>query len=347
VFGLVPVTNPVATTIFKVLIAIKSRCALILSINRACMQVGNSACELIAKTLAENGAPADILQWVRSRSTRGKTIKYMRHPGVSLILATGGVGMVRAAYSSGKPALGAGPGNVPVYVAADADIERAAASIVASKSFDNGLICGAEHNLVVHTAVYDRLVEALTRQGAAVLTAEDVGKFEANDGKRARDHIDPRLIGQAASAIATKLGFERPYPIKLIVAPVTVQHIEANSPLTAEKLAPIVSLLRTDDDDQAIAISLALLRKEGSGHTAIIHTASPSLAERFGLAMPAGRILVNSPGAQGISGVTTGLVPSFTLGCGTYGGNSTTDNVSYHNLLNIKRLAHFVAPTWS
>jgi acyl-CoA reductase-like NAD-dependent aldehyde dehydrogenase len=330
-----------------VLIAIKSRCALILSINRACMQVGDAACELIAKTLAENGAPPDILQWVRSRSTRAKTLKYMRHPGVSLILATGGVKMVQAAYSSGKPALGAGPGNAPAYVAADADIERAAASIVASKSFDNGLICGAEHNLVVHTTIYDRLVDALTRHGAAVLTPEEVSKLESGHGMRARDHIDPRLIGQAASAIATELGFERPYPIKLIVARVTARHIEARSALIAEKLAPIVSLLRTDDDDQAIATSLMLLRTEGCGHTAIIHTASPSLAERFGLAMPVGRVLVNSPGAQGICGVTTGLVPSFTLGCGTYGGNSTTDNVSYHNLLNIKRLAYFVAPTWS
>jgi acyl-CoA reductase-like NAD-dependent aldehyde dehydrogenase len=343
VFGLVPVTNPVATIIFKVLISIKARCALILSFNRSCMQVGNASCGLIAKTLVESGAPANIVQWVRSRSTRAKTLKYMRHPGVSLILATGGPGMVRAAYSSGKPALGAGPGNVPVYIAADADIEQAAASIVASKSYDNGLICGAEHNLVVHGSLYDRLSAALERHGAAVLNAEEVAKLETGAMRPGRDHIDPRLIGQSAAAIAVTIGFQRPYTIKLIVAPATPEHVEQASPLVAEKLAPIVSLLRARDDDEAFAISLKLLKHEGAGHTAIIHTASRSLAERFGIAMPAGRILINSPGAQGISGATTGLVPSFTLGCGTYGGNSTTDNVSYHSLLNIKRLAHVVA----
>lgn len=344
VLGLVPVTNPVATIVFKVLIALKARCALILSFNRACMQVGNTTCELIARTLVANDAPADIVQWVRSRSNRGKTLKYMRHPGVSLILATGGPGMVRAAYSSGKPALGAGAGNVPAYIAADADIERAAAGIVASKSYDNGLICGSEHNLVVHAAVHDRLVEALERHGAAVLNAEEAVRLDGGDRKR--DHIDPRLIGQDAAAIAAKLGFARGYPIKLIVAPVAAERI-AESPLTAEKLAPIVSLLRVEGDEQGLATSLALLQKEGAGHTAIIHTASKALAERFGVAMPAARILVNSPGAQGISGVTTGLIPSFTLGCGTYGGNSTTDNVSYHNLLNIKRLAHLIGTTLS
>ena len=341
VFGLVPVTNPVATIVFKVLIALKARCALILSFNRACMQVGNTTCELIAKTLAEAGAPADIVQWVRNRANRGKTLKYMRHPNVSLILATGGPGMVRAAYSSGKPALGAGAGNVPVYIAADANVERAAAGIVASKSYDNGLICGAEHNLVAHNAVHEQLIEALKRHGAAVLSAEEACRLEGAEGQK-RDHIDPRLIGQDAAAIAAKLGFERDYPIKLIVAPVGAGHI-GDSRLTREKLAPIVSLLCVDGDDQGVAMSLALLELEGAGHTAIIHTESKALAERFGIAMPASRIIVNSPGAQGISGVTTGLLPSFTLGCGTYGGNSTTDNVSYHNLLNIKRLAYLVA----
>lgn len=347
VFGLVPVTNPVATIIFKVLIAIKARCALILSLNRACMQVGNTACELITKALAENGAPPDIVQWVRVRSNRAKTIKYMRHPGVSLILATGGPGMVRAAYSSGKPALGAGPGNVPVYIAADADIEKAAAAIVMSKSYDNGLICGAEHNLVAHESIYEKLSTALERSGAAVLNAEEVAKLEAAVIRPGKDHVDPRLVGQDAAKIAATIGFTRSYPIKLIVAPATPDHLQSMSPLVSEKLAPLVSLLRARDDDDGFAISLRLLNHEGAGHTAIIHTASQALAERFGIAMPAGRVLVNSPGAQGISGATTGLMPSFTLGCGTYGGNSTTDNVSYHSLLNIKRLAHFVAPTWS
>ncbi len=247
-------TNPVATIIFKVLIAIKARCALILSFNRSCMQVGNSACELIVETLDKGGAPADIVQWVRSRSNRGKTVKYMRHPGVSLILATGGPGMVRAAYSSGKPALGAGPGNVPVYIAADADVEKAAASIVMSKSYDNGLICGAEHNLVVHESLYEKLAAALERSGAAVLSVEEVAKLEAAVIRPGKDHVDPRLVGQLAATIAATIGFQRPYPIKLIVAPATPEHLERMSPLVAEKLAPLVSLLRARDDDEGFAI---------------------------------------------------------------------------------------------
>jgi acyl-CoA reductase-like NAD-dependent aldehyde dehydrogenase len=183
---------------------------------------------------------------VRQRSSRETTARYMSHPGVALILATEGAGMVKAAYASGTPALGVGPGNAPVYIAADADIDAAARAIVASKPYDNGLICGAEHNLVADALVRDKLIAALEREAAAVLDVEEAGRF----------------------------------------------------------------------------------------------TRTPERAERFGMLMPASRILVNTPAVQGISGVTTGLIPSYTLGCGTFGRNSTTDNVSFHNLLNVKRLAH-------
>jgi len=344
VFAIVPITNPVATIIFKALITIKARCALILSFPRGALRVCNDACAIILRALEQVGAPPDVVQWVGTRPNRSTTLSLMRHPGVSLILATGGSAMVRAAYSSGKPALGAGPGNAPVYVALDADIEAAAQRIVVSKSYDNGLICGAEHNLIAHASVLPRLSAALEHRGAAVLTANETatimnGRFVAKEGR-----IDSRMVGREASDIAERLGIERPYPIKVIVIPITRDQVTGNSPLAREKLMPVLSLLSADSDDDAIAICLQVLALEGKGHTAIVHTASKALAQRFGLAMPASRILVNSPGTHGVSGITTGLIPSFTLGCGTLGGNSSTDNVSFHNLLNIKRLAYFVDP---
>lgn len=340
VFAIVPVTNPVATIAFKVLIAVKARCALIMTFPRGAMGVCNDAGSIVAGALAAGGAPPGLVQWAGARTSRAKTFAFMRHQGVSLILATGGSAMVRAAYSSGKPALGAGPGNAPVYVAADADIESAAEAIIASKAYDNGLICGAEHNLVAHAAVHARLTTALERRGAAVLSVSEVAALSGGllqpDGGR----LDPRMVGQAASDIATRLEIERPYPITLIVVPAGPEHLARGSPLMREKLMPVLSLMTVRDDEEAMGVCRQILNLEGLGHTAIVHTASNALAERFGLEMPASRILVNSPGVQGISGVTTGLVPSFTLGCGTLGGNSTTDNVSFTNLLNIKRLAY-------
>jgi acetaldehyde dehydrogenase/alcohol dehydrogenase len=339
VFAIVPVTNPVATIAFKVLIAIKARCALIMTFPRGATRVCDDAGSIVAGALAAGGAPPDLVQWAGTRTSRARTFAFMRHQGVSLILATGGSAMVRAAYSSGKPALGAGPGNAPVYVAADADVESAAEAVIASKTYDNGLICGAEHNLVVHASVHSRLAAELEQRGAAVLSAREAatlsGRLQLDGGR-----LDPQMIGQAASDIATRLEIERPYRITVIVVPAAPEHLARGSPLLREKLMPVLSLTTARDDDEAMAVCRAILTLEGLGHTAIIHTTSNALAERFGLEMPASRILVNSPGAQGISGVTTGLIPSFTLGCGTLGGNSTTDNVSYTHLLNIKRLAY-------
>jgi acetaldehyde dehydrogenase/alcohol dehydrogenase len=343
VFGVIPVTNPVATAIFKTLISLKARCAVILSFHRACLGVGNAVCEIMEHVLTHEGVPAHLMQWVRYRTSRSKTVKFMAHPGVSLILATGGSGMVKAAYRSGTPALGVGPGNAPVYIAADADMDAAAASIVASKPFDNGLICGAEHNLVVDARVRDAFVAALDRHGAAVLNPAEVERFCSKAIQPDGRALVSIMIGQAAQAIASVAGIERPYPIKLIVVPVSIDEVDRKSPFAREKLAPLLSLFAVDGEADAFALCRGILATQGAGHTAIIHTRSSERAGRFGLAMPAGRILVNVPAVQGICGIATGLVPSYTLGSGTFGGNSTTDNVSYRNLQNIKRLAHAVA----
>jgi acyl-CoA reductase-like NAD-dependent aldehyde dehydrogenase len=296
------------------------------------------------KVLVQHQAPAGLVQWVRRRTSRAKTAKFMGHGGVSLILATGSAGMVTAAYSSGTPALGVGPGNAPCYVAADADIEAAAAGIVSSKPYDNGLICGAEHNLVVDEEVRDAFVPALEGHGAAVLNAEETRRFIAAAVGPGGHTFVGRVIGQSAQAIADSVGISRSYLIKLIVVPAAADAIEQGSPLAKEKLAPLLSLFTVHGEDDGFALCRRILAAHGTGHTAVIHTRLPERAARFGLAMPASRIIVNGPAVQGVSGVTSGLVPSYVLGCGTWGGNSTTDNVSYRNLQNIKRLAHFLPP---
>jgi acyl-CoA reductase-like NAD-dependent aldehyde dehydrogenase len=344
VFGLVPVTNPVATAIFKTLIALKARCSLILSFHRACLGVGNTTCEMMLKVLKEHGAPDNIVQWVKERGSRTKTVKFMGHKDVSLVLATGGAGMVRAAYSSGTPALGVGPGNAPTFIAADANIPMAAFAVVLSKPFDNGLICGGEHNLVVDAAVRDQFTGALEQQGAAVLNAEETRIFLAKAIDSKKNKLIPVVVGQSAQTIANVAGIKRDYPIKLIVVPMGNEAVAQGHPMAGEKLTPILSLFTVKGEDEGFKLCRAILDGEGAGHTAIIHTGSDALAQKFGLLIPASRILVNSPGVQGVSGLTTGLSPSFTLGCGTFGGNSTTDNVSFSNLQNIKRVAYFVPP---
>jgi acyl-CoA reductase-like NAD-dependent aldehyde dehydrogenase len=342
IFALIPMTNPVATAVFKTLIALKGGNALILSFHRAALGVGNATGELIRGVLEQAGAPPDLVQWIHKRSSRKKTAMYLGHPGVSLVLATGGAGMVRAAYSSGTPAIGVGPANTPTLICADADPDQAAQAVVMSKSFDNGLICGAEHNLIVERPLRERFVEALERAGAAVLTPDETARAMAAAIDPATGTWRPQIIGQDAQRIAGMVKITRPHPIRVVVAP-TDDASPAN-PLAGEKVFPVLSLFTVATADEGIALARRLLEFHGAGHTAGIHTRDQAVIERFGRAIPAGRILVNSPSVQGVVGLTSGLEPSFTLGCGTFGGNSTTDNVTYRNLLNIKRLAHFVPP---
>lgn len=342
IFALIPMTNPVATAAFKTLIALKGGNALILSFHRAALGVGNRTGELIRAALAAAGAPGDLVQWVRQRSSRKKTAMFLGHPGVSLILATGGAGMVRAAYSSGTPAIGVGPANTPCLVCGDADPAAAARAIVMSKAFDNGLICGAEHNLVVDRAVRDALVDALEQAGAAVLSPQEAAVLGKVAVDPATGGFRPQVIGQAATAIAAYMKITRPHEIKLLVVP--TDDATAANPFAGEKIFPLLSLFTVDGPDQGIALCRTLLELHGAGHTAVIHTQEAGVIDRFARALPAGRILVNSPAVHGVVGVTSGLEPSFTLGCGTFGKNSTTDNVGYRNLLNVKRLAHYVEP---
>ena len=337
IFALVPVTNPVPTIANKTLIALKSRNSIILSCHRMAQGVANTTGEIILAALARHGAPEKLVQWVQARPSRRRTAKFMRHPDVALILATGGPGMVKAAYSCGKPAIGVGAGNAPAWVSPDADPAVAGPAIVLSKSFDNGLICGSEQHIVCDVSKRDALVEALAGAGGVVLSAEQTALImeKAFDD---HGHLLLPYVGRTATTIADMVGLTVPEDAKLLIFPVTDDVPE--EALGKERLAPVCSLFTVDGDDEAIALCQRLLSYEGAGHTAVIHSDDPERIARFAEAIPCGRILVNVPATMGFCGVVTGLTPAFTLGCGTFGGNSTTDNVSYGNLQNIKRIAY-------
>jgi len=337
VFGIIPLTNPVSTFVFKTLICLKARNALILSCHRNALGIGHQTGEIIQAVLRQHGAPVDLVQWIRERGSRRKTMMFMKHPGVAFILATGGPSMVKAAYSSGTPAIGVGAGNAPVWICADADLAAAAQMIVGSKSFDNGVICGSENNLVVDASVHAAFVEQLQACGGRLLTPEEkqtcaqkIFDFEHRTLQRA-------LVGKSAQFIAREAGLQYAETLRLLVIPATAQ--EMSGPYGREKLAPVLSLFLAHGEADGLAVCREILAQEGSGHTAIIHTQSPALAEQFSLQMPVSRILVNMPGTQGCIGLGNGLTPSLTLGCGTYGRNSISDNVTYTHLLNIKRMA--------
>jgi acyl-CoA reductase-like NAD-dependent aldehyde dehydrogenase len=335
VAGLVPVTNPVATTVFKALICLKSRNSLILSAHRDAAGVSAATVDILRDALHQRGAPVDLIQDVRSRIGRETTTALMTHPQVALILATGGAGLVHAAYSSGTPAIGVGPGNAPVWVAPDADISAAAHMVVTGKSFDHGIICGSENNLVVDRRVKEPFLTALGHAGGVVLSPAACRRL-----KRAVFGPDGRLrkhaLGKSAQVLAELADITLPPGTRVLVAP--VPRADVASPLRREKLAPLLSLFDADGDGDAIALCRDLLNNGGRGHTAVVHSASPTRQLAMAQALPASRVLVNSVGAHGCIGLGNGLSPSLTLGCGTYGHTSTTDNVTYTHLLNIKRL---------
>src|SRR5215218_7775301 len=343
VLGLIPMTNPTSTLMFKTLICLKARNALIVSHHPAAVGVGTRTVELIRVVLRDQQAPVDLLQSIQ-RASRTKTAMFMRHPGVALILATGGTAMVKAAYSSGTPAIGVGSGNVPAWVCADADPQAAAAAVVASKAFDNGIVCGSEDNLVVDASLRSLFVAALRRAGAAVLDGEQTDRLLGHAFNPADGHLRRSVLGQPAHQVAAAAGVKLEDPVRVLVLPLPLGQVEG--PYGREKLAPLVSLFTVEGVEQGLSVCQRLLVNHGSGHTAVIHTTSQPLQQRFAEEVPASRILVNSPATHGCLGIGNGLVPSLTLGCGTFGGNSTTDNVTYTNLLNIKRLArpHLGAP---
>lgn len=337
VFGMIPITNPVETIVFKTLISLKSRNAIIISSHRKGRLVGERTVALIRQVLKQFGAPENLVQTPELAANRKVTNAYMTHDDTSMILATGGPSMVKSAYSSGTPAIGVGKGNAPVWICDDCDIESAVNKVINSKAFDNGVVCGSENNLIIDNAIADRFLNHAQAYGAAILSANERELLLANAFANGRG-LQAEFIGQSAADICQAVGIERDFDIKLILA--EVQPYDFDSILLREKLAPVLSYIKNADDKMALDHAYEILELEGKGHTAIIHTNNQDRVRAFSAVVQVSRVLVSTAGTQGCIGADNGLNLSWTLGCGTMGGGSVSDNVSYQHLQNNKRIAY-------
>lgn len=336
VAGVTPVTNPTSTTMFKAIIAIKSRNPIIFGFHPGAQQCSVAAAKVVYEAALKAGAPKNCIQWIEHPSVEA-TGALMNHPGVAMILATGGTGMVKAAYSAGKPALGVGPGNVPAYIHRSADMKQACNDIMLSKSFDNGMICASEQAAIVDEAVAVEFEALMAKGGCHICSEKEVEQLNAycfnENGK-----LNGVIVGQPAAWIAKQAGFEVPEKTKILIA--KIEDVGAAYPLSREKLSPVLAYIVVKDEKEGFAKAKEMLRLGGMGHTAAIHAKDEALIDAYGSAMMVGRIIVNSPSAHGgIGDVYNTNMPSLTLGCGSYGSNSTTQNVSATNLVNIKRVA--------
>lgn len=335
VAAILPTTNPTSTAIYKVLISLKSRNAVVLSPHPRARRCTCETAAVLAAAAEEAGAPQGIVQCA-NEATIGGTSELMRHKRTSVILATGGPGIVRAAYSSGKPALGVGPGNVPVLIDSTANLDDAIRQVIEGKSFDYGTLCSSEQSIVVEAKRRDDVWRLFQSNDAYVCNEQQSAALEKlliAEGFR----INPECVGQAAPKIAKMAGFSVPESTRVLA--VELKGIGREHPLSAEKLSPVLSVLFVKDFDEAIAACRDILNFGGRGHTCGIYSTSKQNVEKFALAMPAFRVLVNTPTPQGSTGVTTNVVPAMTLGCGAIAGNATSDNVGPLNLINLKRVA--------
>ena len=339
--GIVPTTNPTSTTLFKSLIAVKGRNAIIISPHPRSRRCIGETVEVLRRALERAGAPADLVQCLPN-PTIESTSALMKHPEVSMILATGGTGLVKAAYSSGKPAYGVGPGNVPVYVDRTADVAWAAHSIVASQSFDNGTLCCSEQGIVVDAPVADQLLGELKKRGAHLCDEEQTKKLAKYCN--VRGHMNPDVVGLDPWRIAEAAGFAVPKTTTVLLA--LQGGVGPEWPLSIEILAPVLSVHKVNGWQEGCRISMAMLEAEGLGHTCAIHAKDEKVLDAFFLEKPASRIVVNGPSSQGAVGYSTQLVPSFSLGCGPQAGNITSDNISARHMVTIKRAA-FVRRDWT
>ncbi|HEX8500937.1 MAG TPA: aldehyde dehydrogenase family protein [Pyrinomonadaceae bacterium] len=335
VAGIIPSTNPTSTAIFKILIAVKSRNAIVLSPHPSAARCINETARVMREAGVKEGLPAEAVGCMTSTSLEG-TEALMKHRQTAVILATGGIGLVRAAYSSGKPAFGVGPGNVPVFVERTADVPTAVQNILTGKTFDNGTICASEQAVVADAPVAKQVRDEFVAQGAYFLSpaeADQLAKIVTTE-KRA---LNPAIVGRSVEVIAKMAGLSVPPGTRCLVA--DVGGVGREHPLSMEKLSPILAFYVEDGLERGAARCFEVLSYGGMGHTAGIHTRSRESAAAFGVEMPASRIIVNSPTTHGAIGFSTALPPSMTLGCGSWGGNVTSDNVSPWHLMDIKRVA--------
>ncbi|MGX7030572.1 bifunctional acetaldehyde-CoA/alcohol dehydrogenase [Vagococcus zengguangii] len=336
VCGVTPTTNPTSTTIFKALISIKTRNPIIFAFHPSAQECSKEAARIVRDAAVLAGAPENCVQWIEHPSLEA-TSGLMNHPGVAIVLATGGSGMVKSAYSTGKPALGVGPGNTPVYVEKTAKIKRAVNDLIVSKTFDNGMICASEQGIIVDKEIYDDVKAEFQAHQVYFVKEDEIEKLEATVMNEAKTAVNAKVVGMPATTIAEWAGIKVPAGTKILMAELKGTGIEY--PLSLEKLSPVLAMVKANNREEALQLCENML-EFGLGHTAVVHTEDEELQLQFGLRMKACRVLVNSPAAQGgIGDLYNEMIPSLTLGCGSYGKNSVSKNVSAINLINTKTIA--------
>jgi acetaldehyde dehydrogenase (acetylating) len=340
VAAIVPSTNPTSTAIYKVLIALKARCPIVISPHPSAARCITRSVEIMAEAATRAGAPAGAIGWMKTVTLEG-TQELMKHRDVAVILATGGMGLVRAAYSAGKPAYGVGPGNAPCYIEQSADLAKAAHDIVLGKTFDNGVLCSSPNSVVVDETIAEEARRQFQAQGSYFMNEREMEAL-AKSLISPQRLPNPTLVGRSAAFIAEKVGIAVPSGTRALIAPLA--GVGRDYPLSIEKLCPVLSWYVVKDWREGCERCIEILRYGGMGHTMSIHSQNDEVILQFGLKKPAFRICVNTPTTHGSIGLTTGLDPAMTLGCGGPGGNITSDNISPRHLLNLKRLAYEIRP---
>jgi acetaldehyde dehydrogenase/alcohol dehydrogenase len=337
IFSLTPITNPTSTVLFKCIMAIKTRNAIIFSPHPSAGRCCYEAMKTMYETAVMHGAPEGVFTCLESHNLEDNAY-LMRHKDVGLIDATGGPAAVKAAYSSGKPALGVGPGNTPVYLEKTADLNMAVMDIIVSKTFDNGTICASEQTVVIDDEIYDRVLKKFADLGAHICNEKETELLGRTVIDPQTGYMRPMAVGQKATRIARFAGISVKPKTKLLIAP--IHGVGREHPLSVEKLFPVLAVYRAKSVDEALKVCVDVNHAGGLGHTAVVFSKNDEVIGKFSDVINAGRIIVNSPGSIGaLGGVYNDMVPTFSFGCGTGGGNSTTDNVNVYHYLNIKRVA--------
>ncbi|MBE7896560.1 bifunctional acetaldehyde-CoA/alcohol dehydrogenase [Paenibacillus polymyxa] len=337
IMGITPVTNPTSTTMFKALIAIKTRNPIIFGFHPSAQSCSAEAARVLLEAAVKHGAPADCIQWIEAPSM-DKTNVLMNHSDVALILATGGSGMVKAAYSCGKPALGVGPGNVPCFIEKTADIKQAVNDLILSKSFDNGMICASEQAVIIEEPIFEQVKKLMIANGCYFVNKEEAAKLTQGAMNVEKCAVNPAIVGQSAVKIAEMSGITVPAGTKILVA--EIEGVGTKFPLSAEKLSPVLACYKVKNAEQGIQRAAEVVEFGGMGHSSAIHSQDEDVIARFADRLQTGRIIVNAPSTHGAIGdIYNTNLPSLTLGCGSYGRNSTSSNVSAVNLINVKRVA--------
>ena len=335
--GVTPVTNPTSTTMFKSLISMKGRNPIIFSFHPSAQKCSSEAARILRDAAIKAGAPEDCIQWIEKPSIEASNL-IMKHDGVAMILATGGPGMVKAAYSSGKPALGVGAGNVPCFIEKTADIKQAVNDLILSKSFDNGMICASEQAVIVEEPVYKEVVELMKSYNCYFVNKKEKELLEKTVINPETKVLNPNIVGQSPYTIAKMAGFDIPKDSKIIVA--EIEGVGPKYPLSKEKLSPVLACLKAKDAKEGIQRAVEMTEFGGLGHSAVVHSNDDDVILEFSKRVRVGRLLVNAPSTHGAIGDVYNVnTPSLTLGCGSMGNNSTTDNVSAINLINVKKVA--------